>query len=311
MHNERINILVAPTFFCERHCKYCMYHDLTWDKDQLTVDQIMLSVDDLLYKVAGNLGSVNIGNGGNLSQFSYQYIDHLICRIKQSLIDNGIENTPISILANINSQKDVDLINSIDLNHQISRFCVSLNRERPFNNKTETLLQNLSTSSKSKLALNVVILDSTHNLGVPRLIDYLDRFEFTSITLTEYINTTNNHYSCNVTPEQYYQFVYEFKKSCKNRSYVLDTNDDYRYEIVDLMVSPKGITIVDNSQQPSKVVSGNVDIMLQTVKQIIKRQNINPKCLSCSAFIGCPEKTLSRTKYNNTCHIIRQIAEVL
>ena len=60
MHNERINILVAPTFFCERHCKYCMYHDLTWDKEQLTIDQIMSSIDDLLYKVAGNLGSVNI-----------------------------------------------------------------------------------------------------------------------------------------------------------------------------------------------------------------------------------------------------------
>lgn len=303
----RKNILVVPSFYCERHCKYCMYRQLTYDHTVFDMDAIANQVEQLITKWNIVDGSINIGNGGNLTALGYQYIDTLLTKIEQ--IQQRLNSClPVIVLANLDNEQDVEMWNSIFEKHDIEKFCVSLNRERPFNHNTESLINKLSHDIRQNLVINIVCFDSVIKAGPKSLIEYLQQYQFDSVNLNEFVETTLTNWKSTSTStgDKFYEFLYQFLIEANEVGIKVDVNDDYKYNthIIDVIVTGQQMFVFNTrTKSLQQVTIDNIDDVIAGISRI----TYSVQCLSCDQFYRCPEKDFSRNKYSTMCDHIKNI----
>ena len=79
MINFLQNILIVPSFYCEKRCKYCFYYDKTNDRVQLDISTLLSKLDQVIQTIRpSNIAGLNIGGGGDISLLSVDYIDNYI-----------------------------------------------------------------------------------------------------------------------------------------------------------------------------------------------------------------------------------------
>lgn len=300
------SLLVVPSYFCDRHCKYCMFNSKTYDTDIANVDYIISTITSLIAN--HQFADVTIGNGGNLSLLGVDYIDNLLGQI----VNIVPQNTPISAISNLDTIDDVKLWSYIIKKFNI-RLYVSLNSERPFNKRTEELLLKFDAAIKTHIGIITVCFKSVYKQEPKQFLDYIENFKCSTLTVNEFEHTAYDNWPRKEDPVIYYQYMTKlFEQYVRsNYSFVFHDLNNFSFSTndyngsVDIIVDNEGIkcNCFNNGVKSLQKVH-DVDTLDSLLLQQAHKIGYNTKCLCCKYSYRCPELMKPYTKSKHVCDSI-------
>lgn len=181
------NISIMPSFYCNYSCEYCYLGNLTKNKNLLSLEKLLTRLTELQKEYIIESSTIY---GGEISLLddSYLYdLYQLIKNIKPTFITN-FSNTKIL---------EFCLLNNCNCG-------ISLNKERPFYEKTLLNLKNFK--HLPIISLSVVVLPSLLNENVFTLLDMYEELGF-DVNFIQYHPSIYSKKVYNITTKDYILFL--------------------------------------------------------------------------------------------------------
>lgn len=240
------NILIVPTWYCEKRCKYCFFYDKTIDKTLLSVDVLLKRLDEILTIIKPNgIHGLNIGGGGDISLLPLDYLTRLFDQVFNWLHTNRI-NDHLLVVSNLSNLDTVQYL----LDHYSIELNVSLNDQRPFNKETEQKIHQLSIDQpRCSLTLLSVVFPALLKQDSQSILDYYESFKPKQIIFNQYVDSqlASKHYQ--ISNKEYCEFLINIVKAYRQKCYSFSINNITtrnwelsldRLSSADCLVTPNG-----------------------------------------------------------------------
>ena len=309
MRNVTKMLIIIPSYICDNHCAYCMYHDLTYNNTYQSVDTIIDQVNTLI--ASNDFYGYAVGGGGNILKLGYDYCEQLIAELERIIPSNKT----LTLMTNINNSDDVVFLEKLATNHRV-RFNISINFERPNNERTIELIKSFSASTRSKIRISVVVLNSIIQLGPQKLLSLIDQLGVEALLINQFEQTSMTKINSYPTDYQYFYFL----KQCieqwqSNDSYCFDLPQCHDLKLqcnlcglVDVIIDPFSVKIATLDENRVKHLITVSDI--NQVDKIIKastREIFDPKCMMCKRMGICEHKYTQHAIDDRVCMLIDQM----
>lgn len=311
MNNIRKMLMIIPSYSCDNHCNYCMYHDLTYDDYYQSTDSIVNITKRLIrqYQFYGYA----IGGGGDILKLGYDYCSQLIEQIQQLIPPNKY----ITLMTNVHSVDDVRYLDHMIANHRI-RLNISLNFERPNNKKTIELIKQFTENSKKRIRISTVVLNSVIRYGATRYFQLINDLGVEAVLFGQFEKTTMSKITQFPTDYQYFKFlndaIIEWTTNRDQYQFDLPQATDFLmqngvYGLVDVIVDPFSLKLAayDRNRVKRLIEIENVDQIDQAIKTV-SHQIFDKKCLCCQNITFCDHKYTQSTIDENVCDLIGKIS---
>lgn len=216
------NILIVPTWYCEKRCKYCFFYNKTTDKTSLSVNALIKKLDEILTIIKPeNIHGLNIGGGGDISLLPLDYLKQLFEQVFSWLHKNQI-NDHLLVVSNLSNLNTIQYL----LDHYSIELNVSLNDQRPFNKETEQKLHQLSIDqSRCSLTLLSVVFPALLKQDPQAILDYYESFNPKQIIFNQYVDSqlASKHYQ--ITNKEYCEFLISVVKAYRQKQYSFAINN--------------------------------------------------------------------------------------
>lgn len=305
MINFLQNILIVPSFYCEKRCKYCFYYDKTNDRVQLDISTLLSKLDQVIQTIRpSNIAGLNIGGGGDISLLSVDYIDQLYSSAIDWCNKHDVNNNILTVtnLTNIGVVEHILKMFNVELN-------VSLNSQRPFNSQTETKLLKLNRYGR-KLTILSTVFPSLLKTDPQKLLQYYEQFKPDQVIFNQYIKSIHSPKHYNVTNQQYCDFLIsvtkEYYDGCysfdlvnvKERNWVLGLD---KLSSADLLINPYGnyqLTCYDGDVEYYKQHNCFNDWLKDASAEVFDSQR---ECVFCKYNSKCASRMIGYDKKNDIC----------
>lgn len=216
------NILIVPTWYCEKRCKYCFFYERTTDRTLLSVDDLIKKLDEILTTIKSkNIHGLNIGGGGDISLLPLKYLEQLFDRVFNWLYKNQV-NDHLLVVSNLSNLDTIQYL----LDHYSIELNVSLNDQRPFNKETEQKLHQLQIDqSRCSLTLLSVVFPTLLKQDPQSILDYYESFKPKQIIFNQYVDSqlASKHYQ--ILNEDYCDFLINITKAYRQKQYSFMINN--------------------------------------------------------------------------------------
>lgn len=309
MNDPSKMLMIIPTYTCNNHCQYCMYHDWTYHKQASTVDYLINASKQLIDKYDFN--GFATGGGGDLLLMGYDYCTELVTQLEQIIPPDKY----ITVLTNIHSEQDVQYLESLNTNHRI-RLNISLNFERPNNANTIKLIKTFSDKLKANTRISTVVLDSIINYGYERYLDLINQLGVQAVLFNQFEKTTQTQITRYPTDLQYFQFMYDlitYWINHKNQySFDLPQATDFLYNfgvcgLVDVIIDPQSIKVAGYNHNRTRrlTIVKDIDQIDNVIKNNV-RSIFDYRCMMCRHIAVCDHKYTQTSIDERVCDLIDQ-----
>ena len=307
MKQPTIMAIIIPSYGCNNHCNYCMYHDWTFNSQHQTVDSIVKT----LLKLQKNITFYGyaIGGGGDILSLGYEYCECLIRNVK----DIMQTKTVITLMTNIHNVDDVVFLSRMmdDYNVHLN---VSLNFERPNNNQTIELIKKFDQAHRFKIRIATVVLNSVIQYGCRKYLELIDSLGVESLMVNQFEKTIMTKICQYPTDYQYFQFLYQcIELYIRNRSsfnFDLPQARDLLVShgscgIVDVIIDPTSVKISTFNNRRVKYLKtvDNIEKTGETINSTAHRL-FDSQCLTCKHLYTCEHKYTQSVLDPRVCNLM-------
>jgi len=302
----RYNLLIIPSFYCEKHCRYCMYRTMNNDKTVLDLGYAKKLIDDVLGSDLGNnIYSMSLGNGGDLMALPKSYASELLLFARQYV--RNTRGRTLGVLTNINTDDDVKWIND---NIRDEMLVVSYNTERPFNDRTLELVSRIDRTIRNNCSVSTVVTKNVIKCNIDDILGVFQKIDPKTVSFNRFETTVyNDRISC-ITPSQYFEFLanvytryslHNYTYTIHNIDEILHPQSDYYYEL-DIMVTPYGYAVFNycDDGRTRLEFAKSLD-ELKSLCNAVKKNVVKYQCLMCDLCAVCPEKLDTAAINIDTC----------
>lgn len=303
--------MIIPSYSCDNHCNYCMYHDLTYNNYYQPIEKIIDTVRCLIdqYQFYGYA----IGGGGDILKLGYDYCSQLVDQIERLIPSDKY----ITVMTNIHTIDDVHYLDQLIANHRI-RLNISLNFERPNNKKTVQLIKQFNENSKKRIRISTVVLNSIIRYGVKQYFQLINDLGVEAVLFGQFEKTTMTKIADFPTDFEYFQFlndaVVEWTTNRDRYQFDLPQATDFLmqngvYGLVDVIVDPFSIKLAAYDRNRIKrLIKIDDDSELDIAIKTVSHQIFDQKCLCCQNVTFCDHKYTQSKIDNNVCSLIGKIS---
>lgn len=293
-----VNILVVPSFHCDRKCKYCMFRSLTDQSPKFNLRKLIDNTADAvcIYKKLpdrGKVTNVSVGNGGDIGKLDRTKIIKLIEYVKTFGSDT-------SLLINL----DENVVND-DRLFQLSQTIVSINQERPFNNRIIELINKLRPDIRSNLTIVMVLLNSLYKADITETLQFINDLNIKQVTFNAFDSTCYNEMSNQPDIHMFYDWLLKVFEQYNKQQYnfkitnfemITQPESIDRIGTVDIYVTDHDFKVFvghgKNKQllsiDPKTIELEQLDDLLHSIgSQTIVT---NKQCLNCKHYNRCDGK---------------------
>lgn len=304
-------LMIIPSYSCDNHCNYCMYHDLTYNDCYQSVNKIVDTVKRLIgqYQFYGYA----IGGGGDILKLGYDYCSQLVDRIERLIPSDKY----ITLMTNIHTIDDVHYLDQLIVNHRI-RLNISLNFERPNNKKTIQLIKRFSENNKKRVRISTVVLNSIIRYRVKQYFQLINDLGVEAVLFGQFEKTTMSKITDFPTDLEYFQFlsdaVVEWTTNRDQYQFDLPQATDFLmqngvYGLVDVIVDPFSIKLAAYDRNRIKrLIKIDDDSELDIAIKTVSHQIFDQKCLCCQNVTFCDHKYTQSNIDDNVCKLIDKIS---
>lgn len=308
-------LVIIPSYYCNNHCSYCMYHDLTYDNKAASIEYLIDQTTKLIDKY--RFYGFAVGGGGNILELGYEYCRQLITQLEALVLHhNQLSNDQqITLMTNIRNQQDVEFLQELVHTHKV-KLNISLNAERANNSNTYNLIQQFDQFTRKHIRISTVVLDSIVKTPPKQFLDYIDQLDIEALLINQFEHTTMTKIKHVPTEYQYFDFLQKVITEWKqgNYNFNLPQVDDFLLQwgicgIIDVVVDPAGIKIASLNHNKIKqmITIDNIEDVDKMIKQTAYRI-FDPQCMQCKHINICDHKYTQNKIDPRICNIVDQLS---
>ena len=211
-------LVIIPSYYCNNHCSYCMYHDLTYDHKAASIEYLINQTTKLIDKY--RFYGFAVGGGGNILELGYEYCRQLITQLEALVLHHNqlSKDQQITLMTNIRNQQDVEFLQELVHTHKV-KLNISLNAERANNSNTYNLIQQFDQFTRKHIRISTVVLDSIVKTPPKQFLDYIDQLDIEALLINQFEHTIMTKIKHVPTEYQYFDFLQKVITEWKQGKY--------------------------------------------------------------------------------------------
>lgn len=301
-------VSIIPSFYCNRHCKYCYQLDQNDDKTLLNIDVLNRRLNDL--KSRYNIDTISI-YGGEISLLDQSYLNRLFDLTKR-YCDN----------VNINSNFANKSIIDIALNKQIA-IGTSINLDRDDYKYVCKVLKSLPTEIANRISVDTVITQYyvdefklRRDSFVNDILSTYNDLNISQVLFLQYSASVSNPLYPNLTNRDFVQLLLQIYNRYQQHEYNYSI---VNFECIDRKCSiDSNIFIVPSGRFASIQYNDQLEYFYQydnlsTLDQLRQKECAElPQCVCCSHYnIDCQSDHLKRHCAHDVCNGAEKLIEII